>query len=301
MAHPSFNRFALRQVRGVLGAFFRRARTQRLRSKLDREYAVQQVQDVYRALLRRDPDASACDKVERLKEGKASLQDILCEVVSSPEFLQPETQRFTNDQSQFGELEILLRLWVNDFARQRLVVDVGARGRERSNSYDLMKTFGWRGILFEANPNLVASIREAFAGLDYELVACAVSDYCGEAILHLGINEDVSSLDLAAASGWGPISGAINVEVKRLGVALQDRNVPFDFDLLSIDIEGEDIKVVNDLIDSTHYRPGWIVIEASYDFTTRSLNDLPFSPNVRKSYALVGQTVANLILKRVDD
>ena len=265
--------------------------------------AARQVRDVYRALLRRDPDPGAQDKVNRLVAGAASLEDILGEVLASPEFLTParhSAPRFTNDQTQFGELEILLRLWVNDFARQRLVVDVGARGRERSNSYDLMKTFGWRGVLFEANPNLVTSIREAFAGLDYELVPCAVSDYSGEATFHLGINDDVSSLDPGAAGGWGPITGAITVEVQRLGIALQDRNVPLDFDLLSIDIEGEDIKVINDLIDSTHYRPGWIVIEASYDFATSSLNDLPFSPNVRKNYALVGQTVANLILKRVD-
>lgn len=268
------------------------------------------VRGLYRALLDREPDAGASEKIERLRTGESSLEDLVREIVGSAEYadrfgalretpVPPEPATFTNDQTQFGELEILLRLWINGTERQRIVVDVGARGRERSNSFDLMRTFGWRGILFEANPNLIPSINTAFAGLDYELVQCAVSDYTGEAVFHLGVNDDVSSLDPEAAGGWGPISGAIAVEVQRLGTALQKRAVPTDFDLLSIDIEGEDIKVLNDLIDNSPYRPGWVVIEASYDFTTTSLEDLPFSAKVRETYALVGQTVANLILQRV--
>jgi FkbM family methyltransferase len=274
--------------------------------------AADRIRALYRALLDREPDVGASEKTDRLAAGLSSLEDIVREIVGSEEYADrfgalretpapSEPGTFTNDQTQFGELEILLRLWINGTARQRIVVDVGARGRERSNSFDLMRTFGWRGILFEANPNLIPSINTAFAGLDYELVQCAVSDYSGEAVFHLGVNDDVSSLDPEAAGGWGPISGAIAVEVQRLGTALQKRNVPTDFDLLSIDIEGEDIKVLNDLIDNSAYRPGWVVIEASYDFRTTSLDDLPFSAKVKETYALVGQTVANLILQRVSE
>ncbi len=274
--------------------------------------AADRIRALYRALLDREPDVGASEKTDRLAAGLSSLEDIVREIVGSEEYADrfgalrktpapSEPGTFTNDQTQFGELEILLRLWINGTARQRIVVDVGARGRERSNSFDLMRTFGWRGILFEANPNLIPSINAAFAGLDYELVQCAVSDYSGEAIFHLGVNDDVSSLDPEAAGGWGPISGAIAVEVQRLGTALQKRKVPTDFDLLSIDIEGEDIKVLNDLIDNSAYRPGWVVIEASYDFRTTSLDDLPFSAKVKETYALVGQTVANLILQRVSE
>lgn len=270
------------------------------------------VRGLYRALLDREPDIGAAEKTQRLEDGRSTLEDIVREIVGSEEYSSrlgtvakapclAEPTTFTNDQTQFGELEILLKLWVNSAAKQRVVVDVGARGRERSNSYDLMRTFGWRGILFEANPHLIPSINTAFAGLDYDLVQCAVSDYAGEAVFHLGINDDVSSLNAEAAGGWGPVSGAIAVDVQRLAPALEKRGVATDFDLLSIDIEGEDIKVLNDLIDNSAYRPGWVVIEASYDFTTTSLDDLPFSATVRETYALVGQTVANLILQRVSE
>lgn len=266
-----------------------------------------QIIAVYEALLNREPDAGADDKVDRLARGHSSLADILREVLSSEEYRDlhergPEPapaspQPLLNDQTQFGELEILLRLWVNEFARHRIVVDVGARGRERSNSYDLMRSFGWRGVLYEANPNLIEPIKAEFGDLDYRLIQAAVSDYNGKATFHLGANDDVSSLNADAAEGWGPLTGAVEVEVRRLGESLKDLDIPLDFDLVSIDIEGEDIKVLNDLVDVFGYRPGWVIIEASYDFTVKALTDLPFSDTVRRSYSLVGQTVANLILK----
>lgn len=260
---------------------------------------------LYRVLLQREPDPEGAQvKVDAIVSGQASLEEMVASFINSTEFVDahpeppPPTDRFTNDQTQFGELELLLKLWVNQSAAHGIVVDVGARGRERSNSYDLMKTFGWRGYLFEANPNLIPSITEEFAGLNFELIECAVSDYTGEATFHLGANDDVSSLDAEAAAGWGTIRGAVTVPVERLGNLLRDRGVPEDFDLLSIDIEGEDVKVLNDVCANFAYRPRWVIIEASYDFTTRSLNDLPFHDLVRRDYEIVAQTDANLILGR---
>jgi hypothetical protein len=66
-----------------------------------------------------------------------------------------------------------------------------------------------------------------------------------------------------------------------------------------LDIEGEDIRVLNDLIGSSTYRPRWVVIEASANYATRSLDDLHLVDVVKSSYRIVGQTPANLILKLV--
>jgi len=261
-----------------------------------------QLSAVYGGILNRELDAGADDKVKRLAAGTSSLEDLIREIVGSEEYrtlIHESGSALLKDQTQYGELEILLKLWVNAQARHRIVVDVGARGRDRSNSYDLMRSFGWRGVLYEANPNLVPSIQAEFNGLDFELIQAAVSDYNGEAVFHLGANDDVSSLNADAASGWGPIVGAVAVEVRRLGESLKSLSIPSDFDLISIDIEGEDIKVLNDLVDNFDYRPRWVIIEASYDFTVKALTDLPFSDKVRESYALVGQTVANLILQHI--
>ncbi len=277
---------------------------------IDRATAASLIQDCYDALLGRDADEFGLrTKVDRLLSGEASLGDALREIMASAEFASRvptilagspdvEALRFTNDMSQFGEIWRLVRTWVNAQAVCGVVVDVGARGRERSNSYDLMRHFGWSGLLIEANPALIASIQRDFAGLDLRLLSCAVSDYTGQATFTLGSNNDVSSLNAALAENWGDTKGAVEVEVRRLSDILREHAIPEVFDLLSLDIEGEDIKVLNDLIDTSAYRPAWVIIEASDDFRVRTLNDAPFSPTVRANYVVRAATSANLILCR---
>lgn len=270
-------------------------------SAYDTEVCVNQL---YRSLLGREPDGASTEKVDRILSGKCTLSDMVVEFLSSEEYNNGERfkyrNRLTNDHTQFGELSILLKLMVNRTAKHKIVVDVGARGRERSNSYDLMKNFGWKGYLFEANANLVSSIEDDFQGCDYVLTICAISDYIGEAEFHLGINDDVSSLSSTAAESWGPTNGAVKVPVERLGDILADYEVPKNFDLISIDIEGEDIKVLNDLVENYGYRPEYVLIEASYDFSVKALEDLSFNAEIKAEYELVGQTPSNLILARRD-
>lgn len=278
---------------------------------MDFDSASDLVEELYSAILDRKPDETGLhDKATRLVSKAASLRTIVDEFLRSDEFAKrmpillrardhDAERRFTNDVSQFGEIWMLVRMWVNAQARCGVVVDVGARGRERSNSYDLMKHFGWRGLLVEANPALLASIEADFGGLDMHLVSCAVSDYEGRATFTLGANDDVSSLDPAAAAGWGETTGSVEVDVRRLPGLLAAHDVPHEFDLLSLDIEGEDIKVLNDLVENSPYRPSWIIIEASHDFKVRKLEDAPFSPGVRRDYRVRAATRANLILTRI--
>lgn len=268
------------------------------------------VDECYAALLDRAPDQDgAKEKTHRLSSGEVSLREILREILDSEEFAARLPSilartgagaglRFTNDMSQYGEIWMLMRMWVNAQAACGIVVDVGARGRERSNSYDLLRHFGWKGLLVEANPALLASIERDFAGLDMQLASCAVSDYEGRATFTLGSNDDVSSLDAGLAANWGETRGSVDVEVRRLPELLAEHAVPHVFDLLSLDIEGEDIKVLNDLVARSAYRPNWIVIEASDDFRVRTLADAPFSQAVRDAYRVQAATSANLILCR---
>jgi len=208
---------------------------------------------------------------------------------------------FIHEQSQYGEVELLIRLMVNHGPRQKIVVDVGANGVERSNSYDFLRHFGWRGLLIEPNPALIEGIRSGFAGTAMDVVECAVSDYDGVASLHFGVNADISSLDREATAGWGEVSGSVEVKVRRLGAILAEHRIPLDFDLLSLDIEGHDIRVLNDLIGNTRYRPQHVIIEASYERTVDSfekLEALGLSPVARHLYRFAGQTHANIILER---
>ena len=268
------------------------------------------VEVLYETLLLRPADIDgAAAKVTLLEAGRIDAKALIEQILLSDEFRSKvpnflhhyradEQAGFTNDVSQYGEIWLLLREMVNTAATNHFVVDVGARGRDRSNSYDLLRYFNWRGLLIEANPGLLDVIRREFAGLDFALVGCAVSDYTGTARFTLGVNDDVSSLNEQATAAWGEVQGSLEVEVRRLSDVLDENNVPAELDLLSIDIEGEDLKVLNDLIDNSAYRPRWVVIEASNDFATRSLQDIPLSPAVRRKYEIFAQTSANLLLRR---
>ena len=202
------------------------------------------------------------------------------------------------DHSQYGEFKLLLKRLIAHAAPQGYIVDVGARGVERSNSYDLLRNFRWKGVLVEANPFLHDAIERDFADCDFTLVRCAVGVEEGMQPFYLGANDDVSSLVRDAAAGWGDLNGEIAVEVRRLSPILDEAGVPKQFEVLSLDIEGLDVAVLNDLVDTSEYRPAYVIIEASYDFTTRSLADVGASERVQDMYAIVEQTRSNLILSR---
>lgn len=261
---------------------------------------------LYQGVLDRQADRSGLEFwLGRLDAGAITIEQVVRGFLASEEYQQRiagqgAPARFTNDVSQYGETFDLLKLWVNEYSANRWVVDVGARGKERSNSYDLMKHFGWKGILIEANPQLIPAIQSEFAGLDADIVNFAVSNFEGTATLSLGVNDDISSLTEANTEAWGALRGSIDVEVRRLENLLDERNAPYDFELLSLDIEGEDIKVLNGLLANSAYRPRWIIIEASHNFSVRSLDDLEFSQDVKDHYEIRGQSVANLILGRRD-
>ncbi len=275
-----------------------------------RQGAKKAVAALYRTLLLREPDPSGLEAyADLVLGGELSLPALVERICRSDEFAANIGKfaaiyglkggaGFINDSSQYGEVGLLIREMVNRGSRHRLLVDVGVLGREGSNSWDILRSFAWKGLLIEANPRLLDRIREEFSGLEVEIVSSAVSDFDGRARFYLGANDGVSSLERQAAAGWGPIRDEIEVPVRRLGDLLAEHKVPPDFDLLSLDIEGEDIKVLNDLIDHSPFRPLWVIIEASYDFKTKALSDLPFSKAVIEGYEMVAQTTANLILRR---
>ncbi len=201
------------------------------------------------------------------------------------------------DHSQNGEFLELLKLIVARGAPGKDIVDVGANGRERSNSYDLLLLFGWRGLLIEANPLLADQIRAEFSGVNYSLVICAVSDFEGAGKLSLGVNTDISSLNPQHTQAWGPISGALEVPVRRLHDILDEHAIPKEFEILSLDIEGHDARVLNDLHKNSQYRPRWVILEGSFNFTVTDPAKIGVEHSVLEDYELAGQTTANLILR----
>lgn len=258
------------------------------------------VQALYHAVLNRDPDASGlATYADLLQSGESSLGEIAAAFHSSEEhrriMLQP---RGIDDHSQHGEMPKLLRLLLRRSGAHGIIVDVGARGRERSNSYDLLREFGWRGLLVEANPALLDSIRREFDGLTFELVGCAIAPENGTLPFYIGVNDDVSSLIEGAAQGWGAVREVVNVEARRLHEILLEHRIPFDFDVLSVDIEGVDIPVLNDLVASSAYRPAIIIVEVVHTGHDTDPAAIGMSEAFRSAYEIVDHTVSNLILQR---
>lgn len=188
---------------------------------------------------------------------------------------------------------------INRAAQHCLIVDVGANGRLRSNSFDLMRTFGWKGLLIEANPNRIPIIEAEFHGLDMQIVSCAVSDYTGTASLHLGMNDDISSLSPDATGSWGAIKGEVSVAVRPLAAILSEHDVPQDFDVLSVDAEGEDVRIINAAL-TDGYRPRWIIMEKRADKVEIDLKSLGLLEIVTQNYHPVDRAKANIILMRKD-
>ena len=229
------------------------------------------MQALYRAVLGRDPDPEGLKNYSEILTTDPGALLSVCEKM----FESDEHRKCFDhapailDHSQYREFSILLRHHVAQSQRHGIIVDVGARGKDRSNSYDLLSQFGWRGVLVEANPALHESIRRDFADTNFELVPTAVGPNSGVLPFYIGANDDVSSLLRDNAAGWGDLRGVVEVEVQRLDNILTKRMIPFDFDVLSLDIEGLDVDVLNDLVDNSDYRPLIVIIEASYDFETK--------------------------------
>lgn len=270
--------------------------------------ARQLVDILYRKLLLRAPDPTGhAHFAAALSDGRASVSDVLDAILHSPEFYArradiarqyypQEKNGFFADMSQFGEVSLLIRAMMDTACSNKILVDVGVMGRTGSNSYDLLRWFGWRGLLVEANSKLIDNIREEFGALDYRIVNVAVSDRAGSATLHIGSSDGVSSLNENHSRMFGPTRGSLAVDMETLPTILERENIPLYFDLLSIDIEGEDIKVLNHLIGSSPYRPNWIIFEAGEVGAYRP-GLLPLIAQFDDEYEMVVRTQANLIFR----
>jgi len=164
------------------------------------------------------------------------------------------------DVSQHRTEEVIFKFFASHPPTHTLLVDVGAYGRFMSNSWALLK-LGWRGLLIEPNPARRKIIEEEFFDLDIELLPIGISTAKGRApfYLHTTVGYDSLSPDWHAADKSGV---CIWIDIEPLTDVLLCRAFPPDFGLLSIDTEGFDAKIVEDLFDRNHFKPALIVTEA---------------------------------------
>lgn len=270
------------------------------------------VDEIYRALLLRPADPVALAHWQaQLTQSPNLIGELLRGILRSDEFAQkarqflnahvdPTKLPFVHDNSQNGEVLLLLRALIERGGTEPYVVDVGAYGRSGSNSYDLMRHFGWRGLLVEANPQLLERIRKEFSGLDYTLANVAAALHDGTATLHLGVHDEISSIYRDNTAIWGEVEGAIDVRAARLSTILAEHDVPKKIGLLSIDCEGVGFELLEDGLEHG-YMPQWVIIEVYEGLKIETLDGLVMSDATKAAYRIAGRTYANLLLERIKE
>jgi hypothetical protein len=127
--------------------------------------------------------------------------------------------------SQFGEDGIIEKIFEILPPSNKWCVEFGAwDGKFMSNTYNLIHSKGWSGVLIDGNPEKLKEVHKTHAGKPVIAVPAFV--------------------------GW---SGKDSLDA-----LLERTEIPLDFDFLSIDIDGNDYHVWK---ASTKYRPKVVVIE----------------------------------------
>lgn len=146
------------------------------------------------------------------------------------------------------------------FTKPQTIIQVGAFTGD-DELIAACRRFGHRLYMFEPNPKRVEELRaKANGAATVEVIPAAVSDFEGTATLNIAAHDDCSSLqefDEQANStwvhDWHPYRrfetvDRVEVPVTRLDTFLAARGITV-VDLLEVDAQGEDLRVVGSLGD----------------------------------------------------
>lgn len=216
------------------------------------------------------------------------------------------------DYSQHGEQELILRFFrENTDGYARFCVDAGAYdGVVGSNSRALFQ-LGWSGLAIEPNPRTFERLKALYQDrTDIQCVRLAVSDHDAEgvemqfAVGPEGVAEEdkwkyaqVSTLNDDFAETYRRDMAyryeKSTVDIAELGALMRQHNVPKNLGFLSIDCEGEDIKIVRQL-DLDEFAPKLICVESDD-------NNRHFYAEVlqARGYRYYGHTAGNTLFARL--
>ena len=183
-----------------------------------------------------------------------------------------------------------------------LYVEIGANHPiSTSNTYLFYKKYEASGVLVDANPYLIESLKSVRPRDIVVYSAISTSDV--ETIdLHIGKASELSSLNPAHIESFGDIAGqggivgavtVPNLHINDFMSRLMGRHI----DLLTIDCEGLDLELLAAL-DFQKYMPTIIQCEPSNHFYPGNTDQMISLLHAR-SYRLVATTRVNLIFMRM--
>ncbi len=204
--------------------------------------------------------------------------------------------------SQCGEDIIVLSLLNNIAKRHNLdlsqekYLEIGANHPiATSASFLLHKAANMSGVLVEANPSLIPALQR-FRPHDTTLnVAIHASDE-KKVILYVSNQNEISSLEYGFVAQWADGKVGIKEEVAVNALRVNDliaqnfKQCPI---FLSIDVEGIDLEILNDL-DWTIYRPAVVQVEPSDHYHPGNTEQI-IEHFKKNGYVVVCRTPVNLI------
>ncbi len=150
---------------------------------------------------------------------------------------------------------------VRDFfggAGSGFFVEVGANHPTKNSQSWHLEQAGWSGILVEPQPDLAAFLVTARKAQVFA-VACSSPDRAGQP-MPLHVAGPMSSLDRGKMAAGAQAQYVIMVPVRTLDSILVEAEAPAPLDLLSIDVEGHEVEVLEGL-DLDRWQPRLILME----------------------------------------
>ena len=197
-----------------------------------------------------------------------------------------------NFYSQFGEDKILFEIIPKNLSKG-FYVDVGCfHPKKYSNTYMLYKR-GWYGVNIDMEEDKVKTFNVA-RPKDFNYIG-AISDRIENVKIFRNQKFGVSSTIYEDVIDKNDIIDEINIKTETLNKVLEIS--PFknkEIDLLNVDTEGNDFRVLKSL-DFKIYNPKIIIIETHLKDIQKILISEPYKYLIDKNYNLVSWNIYSLI------
>ncbi|RUT27350.1 hypothetical protein C0V97_01605 [Asaia sp. W19] len=165
-----------------------------------------------------------------------------------------------------------------------------------SATWLLYNGLGMRGVLVEANPHLIDELQRHRPG-DRILHAAAIAEDDSSAHIFISSKNELSSTNRQFLEEWPGepvlVTEDAIVPAMRVSQIISDYMAHQPPIFLSIDIEGEDLKLLKDFDFST-CRPALVQVEPSDHFLENNSRDISALMRAN-AYHLIGRTDVNLI------
>jgi len=165
-----------------------------------------------------------------------------------------------------------------------------------SATYLLHKRYNMKGVLVEANPHLIADLKNI---RPYDtIIEAAVTDKQDKTVsFTISKTSELSSLDPAFITNWPGAGGGIAETISVKTIRINDLMQHFFEDAppiyMSVDVEGMDLHLLKDM-DLSQYRPCIVQTEPSEHYIPDNIKQI-IDYMAEKNYLLLAQTNVNLI------